>query len=94
MHEFYLMCDDVEATVREMQRAGITASEILERGWGRLTTLTLPGGGKLGIYEPQHPRPKAHRPAKQKKAKAAKKATKKTAKKSAKRKPIKKMRRR
>ena len=26
-------------------------------GWGRLTHLTLPGGGKLGIYEPQHASP-------------------------------------
>ena len=91
VHEFYLMCDDIEATVREMLRAGIAASEIMERGWGRLTTLTLPGGGKLGIYEPQHPRPKAHKPAKKKvKAVVAKRAVKK----SAKKKPVKKARRR
>jgi hypothetical protein len=37
-----------------------------------LTTLTLPGGGKLGIYEPLHPRPKQHLP----KARVAKKKTK------------------
>lgn len=27
-------------------------------GWGVLTQVTLPGGGKLGVYEPRHARPK------------------------------------
>jgi hypothetical protein len=61
VHEFFLMCDDVDAMIAAMARAGIAASPIHEAGWGRLTTLTLPGGGKLGIYEPLHPRPKAHK---------------------------------
>ncbi len=26
VHEFYLMCDDIDATVREMKRAGIAAT--------------------------------------------------------------------
>jgi hypothetical protein len=26
-------------------------------GWGLLTQITLPGGGKLGIYQPRHARP-------------------------------------
>lgn len=81
VHEFYLMCDDVNATIREMEKAGIAASPIHEAGWGLLTTLTLPGGGKLGIYQPKHPRPKQHAPQKKKatarktvaKAKSAKK---------------------
>jgi hypothetical protein len=25
--------------------------------WGQLTRISLPGGGKLGIYQPLHPRP-------------------------------------
>jgi hypothetical protein len=76
VHEFYLMCDDVDATVREMEKAGIAASAIMERNWGRLTSLTLPGGGKLGIYEPKHPRPKQHEPTKAKKAAAKRKPVK------------------
>ena len=28
-----------------------------EERWGRVTTLALPGGGELGLYEPKHPRP-------------------------------------
>ncbi len=89
VHEFYLMCDDAEATVREFEAAGLSCTPIANRGWGLLTTVMLPGGGKLGVYEPTHPRPKQHK-AKAKKAakpkrkvakkKAAKKATKKTGK--------------
>ncbi|HLJ52249.1 MAG TPA: hypothetical protein VKT24_02615 [Rhizomicrobium sp.] len=74
VHEFYLMCDDVVATIAAMEKKGIATSPIQEAGWGRLTTLTLPGGGKLGIYEPLHPRPKQPMPKKraaQKKVKAA-----------------------
>jgi hypothetical protein len=81
VHEFYLMCDDVVATIAAMKRAGIAASPIREAGWGRLTTLTLPGGGKLGIYEPLHPRPKPHKPQKSK-TRAKKKAKSATRKKS------------
>jgi hypothetical protein len=28
---------------------------ISDEGWGRLTTIRLPGGGALGLYEPRHP---------------------------------------
>jgi hypothetical protein len=57
VHEFYLMCDDVDALVGEMKKRGITCEPVQDQGWGRLTQLTLPGGGKLGIYEPRHARP-------------------------------------
>jgi hypothetical protein len=57
VHEFYLMCDDVDALVGEMKKRGITCEPVQDQGWRRLTQLTLPGGGKLGIYEPRHARP-------------------------------------
>ena len=73
MYEFYLMCDDIEALVAEMRGRNITCAPVQNRGWGLLTQLTLPGGGKLGIYQPRHARPKAmeavksaQKPAKQK----------------------------
>jgi hypothetical protein len=37
---------------------------VRNQGWGLLTQVTLPGGGKLGIYEPRHARPKSAAPAK------------------------------
>ena len=59
VHEFYLMCDNVEALIKEMKKLGVECSPIHNQGWGLLTQVTLPGGGKLGIYQPRHSRPKA-----------------------------------
>jgi len=59
-HELFLMTDDVEALVASMAGRGIAATPISEQGWGRLTQVTLPGGGKLGIYQPRHASPPAH----------------------------------
>ncbi len=54
-HEIYLMCDDLDATRRELSRAGVTLGKIDEQPWGRLTVINLPGGGELGLYQPHHP---------------------------------------
>ena len=56
-HELYLMCDDVEAFIAEMKKRNIRCSEVHDERWGLLTQLTLPGGGKLGVYQPRHARP-------------------------------------
>ena len=57
LHEFYLMCEDVDAFVAEMGRRHVPCEAINDQGWGLLTRITLPGGGKLGVYQPRHPRP-------------------------------------
>jgi hypothetical protein len=59
VHELYLMCDDIEAFVAEMKTRNISCCPVQNQGWGLLTQMTLPGGGKLGIYQPRHARPKA-----------------------------------
>jgi hypothetical protein len=28
-----------------------------EERWGSITTIQLPGGGAIGLYQPKHPRP-------------------------------------
>jgi hypothetical protein len=57
-HELYLMCDDVHATVDELEHRGIEFSRpISDEGFGLMTAIKLPGGGELGVYEPSHPRP-------------------------------------
>ena len=58
VHEFYLMCDDVEAFVASMQKANVTCGPVQNQGWGLLTQVRLPGGGRLGVYQPRHGRPK------------------------------------
>jgi catechol 2,3-dioxygenase-like lactoylglutathione lyase family enzyme len=56
LHELYLMCDDIEATVPELEAKGVVfTGGIDDAGFGRLTHLQVPGGGRLGLYEPRHP---------------------------------------
>jgi len=55
LHEFYLMCDDVKATIATIVGMGVQCSGIHEERWGSLTQVTLPGGGKVGLYQPKHP---------------------------------------
>ncbi|HEX2832282.1 MAG TPA: extradiol dioxygenase [Thermoanaerobaculia bacterium] len=57
VHEFYLMCDDVEAFIAQLQSRGVACTPVHNAGWGLLTQITLPGGGKLGVYQPRHARP-------------------------------------
>jgi hypothetical protein len=57
VHELYLMCDDIASLVRSMQAKNVACSEVEEQRWGSITRLTLPGGGKLGVYQPKHPSP-------------------------------------
>jgi hypothetical protein len=59
VHEFYLMVDDVEALIAEMKKRNIACGPVHNQGWGLLTQIALPGGGKLGVYQPRHARPKA-----------------------------------
>lgn len=56
-HELYLMCDDIVATLQELKAKKVTVSDVTEQRWGKLATFALPGGGKVGIYEPKHPSP-------------------------------------
>jgi predicted enzyme related to lactoylglutathione lyase len=57
-HEVYLMCDDLQATIEELQRKGVEfARPVADRGFGLMTAMTIPGGGELGLYQPKHPVP-------------------------------------
>jgi hypothetical protein len=56
-HEFYLMCDDIQGFVRMLARSKVPCSPVHEEQWGSLTLVTLPGGGRLGVYQPKHRRP-------------------------------------
>jgi len=58
VHELFLICDDVQAFIAEMKDRGIACGPVQNPGWGMLTEVKLPGGGKLGVYQPRHARPK------------------------------------
>jgi catechol 2,3-dioxygenase-like lactoylglutathione lyase family enzyme len=57
-YDLYLMCDDIDATVRELTAKGAEFDGgVAEQRWGLITTVQLPGGGRLGLYEPRHASP-------------------------------------
>jgi len=52
---FYLMCDDLRAFIKSLKAKNVTCSEIEEVPWGIKTTIPLPSGGEIGLYQPSHP---------------------------------------
>ena len=55
-HELFLMCDDIKATVKELKSRGVEFTRPVEKEqWGLLTSIRIPGGGELGLYQPKHP---------------------------------------
>jgi catechol 2,3-dioxygenase-like lactoylglutathione lyase family enzyme len=54
-HQFSLMCDDIEATMRELRAKGIEVKgEPTDEGFGITVMLNLPGGVEVLLYEPRH----------------------------------------
>ncbi len=57
-HELYLTCDDIHATVAELESKGVEFSRpISDERWGLITRIRMPDGGELGLYEAKHPTP-------------------------------------
>jgi len=54
-HELYFMCDDLKATMKSLKEKKVKCGAVTEQRWGSLTTFSLPGGGKIGLYQPKHP---------------------------------------
>jgi catechol 2,3-dioxygenase-like lactoylglutathione lyase family enzyme len=52
--ELYLMCDDVEATVKSLDAQGVRCGPLATERWGIRTTIRLPSGADLGLYQPLH----------------------------------------
>jgi catechol 2,3-dioxygenase-like lactoylglutathione lyase family enzyme len=55
VHELYFMCDDLKAEMAALAKKGVKCSVAHEERWGSITRLQLPGGGKIGLYQPKHP---------------------------------------
>jgi catechol 2,3-dioxygenase-like lactoylglutathione lyase family enzyme len=57
-HELYLMCDDIHATMADLDAKGVEFTEqVTEASFGWMTRLKVPGGGELGLYQPRHASP-------------------------------------
>lgn len=54
--ELHLMCDDIDRTVSDLTARGVTfEGGVRDQGWGLWTSIQLPSGGTLGLYQPRHP---------------------------------------
>jgi predicted enzyme related to lactoylglutathione lyase len=55
-HEITLMCDDIAATVAELETKGAEFTRgIRDDGFGLTTALRIPGAGEMLLYQPRHP---------------------------------------
>ena len=51
----YLMCDDLDAFIASLKTRNVHCSDVETAPWGRATTIPLPSGGRIGLYQPAHP---------------------------------------
>lgn len=50
-----MMAADIEAARSELAAKGISTEPAENEGWGLSTSLPLPSGARLGLYQPLHP---------------------------------------
>jgi catechol 2,3-dioxygenase-like lactoylglutathione lyase family enzyme len=53
----FLMCNDLPAVIQSLEAKGISCTEIEKQPWGTSTTVRLPSGGRIGLYQPTHQTP-------------------------------------
>lgn len=51
----YLMCDDLSSTMKSLEAKGVQCTAVDKAPWGLKTTIPLPSGGEIGLYQPMHP---------------------------------------
>lgn len=56
-HELYFMCDNIADTLKDLKSKNVKVSDVREERWGKLASFILPGGGRIGVYQPKHPSP-------------------------------------
>jgi predicted enzyme related to lactoylglutathione lyase len=50
----YLMCDDLEAMMTSLKSKKVSCTDVQKAPWGTLTHISLPSGGKIGMYQATH----------------------------------------
>jgi hypothetical protein len=55
VHELYFLCDDLKAEMDSLAAKRVSCSAVDEQRWGSITKIQLPGGGRIGLYQPKHP---------------------------------------
>ncbi|MEZ5179879.1 MAG: VOC family protein [Acidimicrobiales bacterium] len=55
-HQLSLMCDDLEATIADLQAKGVeVVDEVRDEGFGIVATIAVPAAGTMLLYQPRHP---------------------------------------
>ena len=57
------MSTDLAADMHELESKGIQLSDLERARWGSVIRFRLPGGARIGLYQPCHPSPLAPEPA-------------------------------
>jgi hypothetical protein len=50
----YLVCDDLRSMMQSLEGKGVACATPVEADWGISTSLRLPSGGEIGVYQPSH----------------------------------------
>ncbi len=53
--DLYLLCDNLESQMKTLKEKNVVCGPVSEERWGIRTTITLPSGAMIGLYEPRHP---------------------------------------
>jgi hypothetical protein len=55
--ELFFMTDDLASEIEALRGKGVQCADVEEARWGSVTTLTMPSGATVGLYQPRHPSP-------------------------------------
>ncbi len=53
-HQLYLMCANLHDTLDTLKARGVACDPPAVESWGMRSAIHLPGGGRLGLYQPRH----------------------------------------
>ena len=54
-HEISFFCDDIQATVKELEEKGAQfVKPVIEEDYGWITYFQLPGGAPIQLYQPKY----------------------------------------
>jgi hypothetical protein len=48
------MCDDLSSVIALLKTKGVICVKSVEAEWGISTSVRLPSGGEIGLYQPTH----------------------------------------
>ena len=54
VHELFFLSADLKAEMASPAQKGVSCCEVQEAAWGSITTIRLPGGGAVRLYQPKH----------------------------------------